>query len=125
MELERYKTIEKITDGGTHYVRELYTIGDYTVEVDKADYPDGDASTDISVSLPYTPGGRRSYLPEINYYDGFMGREKPRFKIQTPSFGALEIEEFKKFLEAYQTALDVAETLTRELLERSPEEVGE
>ncbi len=116
MELKYIETKEKMTEGGTHYVRDIYTIGAYTVEVDNVAYSDGMTHRDINVSLPYTPGGERSYLPEIYCYDGFMGSEKPRFKIQTVAYGAMEIEEYKKFLEAQQTAMEVAEVLTEQIL---------
>lgn len=45
--------------------------------------------------------------------DYTISNDKPCFKIGTVSYGPMSLEEFKAFVEAQQTALEVAEVLNR------------
>ena len=55
------------------------------------------------------------YAPEI-YFDDciFGGNEK--FRIQTTSYGSLEINEFKEFIKAQNEAVEIVEILTNTFL---------
>ena len=55
------------------------------------------------------------YAPEI-YFDDctFGGAEK--FRIQTTSYGSLEINDFKEFIKAQEEAMEVVEILTNTFL---------
>lgn len=53
-----------------------------------------------------------NYLPDIEFWDGTWGDEPGSFKIQTPAYGALSMEETQKLIEGYQEALEVARILT-------------
>lgn len=116
MKLELIETKEKITESGDHYIRKMYDIEGYTVTVDDVTYSSGKTRHEIGIREPWDPNAGRTYLPEIYYYNGFMGSETPCFKIQTTAYGALSVEEFGKFLAAQQKGLEIAEVLNKELL---------
>ena len=67
----------------------------------------------ISVTEPYESG---CYLPKIYYNEDVFGEKTPDFSIQTTSYGALNSEEFQKFIADQNEALEVVETLKKELL---------
>lgn len=110
MKLMFVEKMEKIVDG-TRYVRATYTIGAYTVTVDDSFYSDGKSRRSIDVTEPWN---NKEYIPHIYYRDDFFGRKVSYFEIQTTSFGALDVAEFKRFLEAQQKALEIVEVLNRE-----------
>lgn len=84
----------------------LYRIGHY--EVAYRFFKDFNKKF-FSVSKNQSDG----YLPDISYDDIFGNKE---FKIQTTSYGALGIEEMKKFMEAYNEAMEVVKILTDKFL---------
>lgn len=88
---------------------EVYEIGEYTVYVTIY----GDDTKIISVS---TNIGADEYMPDIFFEDGRFGSMEKKFKIQTTSYGALDTEEIKKFMEAYKKAINVVDILTKELI---------
>lgn len=106
MELVFVKEMKKEKDGNT-FSRRDYTISNYKVIVENACYG-GDLCRSINVRAT------GSYLPPIYFEEDYLGLEKPSFKIGTVSYGSLNQDEFKAFLTAQQTALEVAEVLTRE-----------
>ena len=112
MKLEFVEKNTKETNG-TRYVRESYSIGGYAVYLDNTFYPDGKSNHRIECKVI----AEDEYLPTIYFWDSWFGQTKPRFEIQTTSYGALEAGEFKKFLAAQQKALEVVEVLTREFIE--------
>lgn len=95
-----------------HIVRTEYTIGGYTVIVFDTTYINEESRR--SVECKVTQRGR-NYLPEIYYHDGWADDEDSYLEISTASYGSLNVEEFKAVVEAQQMALEVVETLTREL----------
>lgn len=99
---------------GDTYTRTTYTIEKYSVNVLESHYTDGTSQRTIECNPTRTPG-ERNYLPEIHYRRGWLEAGDTPFEIQTTSYGALDTDEFKKFLAAQQTAFSVAETLAREL----------
>jgi hypothetical protein len=58
-----------------------------------------------------TNRGENRYIADI-YYNCKWGEEKGVFQIQTTSYGALNIDEFSKFMKAQQDAMEVVEILT-------------
>lgn len=117
MELKHTQHLEG-TYNGQNIVREIYTIGAYTVTVDVTKYlADNTTHRSISVACPFDNWSDETrYVPEINYRDGYWDHKEPRFAIQTTSYGSLEADEYVKFLEAQQEALEVVKVLNRELL---------
>lgn len=107
---------QEVDRDGKHYARDTYTIEEYTVEVDDTIYEDGATYHCITVIRPYNRIGKERYIPEINYCDGYFEHREPHFSIQTTSYGSLESEDYKKFLEAQKKAEKVVEILTNELL---------
>ncbi len=101
---------------GRHYVRDTYTIDEYTIEVDDTIYEDGATYHRITVIRPYNRIGEERYIPEINYCDGYFEHREPHFSIQTTSYGSLESEDYKLFLKAQEKAMKVVEILTKELI---------
>ena len=122
MELKYIEKKEKINEDGDHYTREVYSIGDYTIEVDDVIYKDGAKYHSIHVVQPYNRIGEERYIPDIYYHDGYFDHREPHFSIQTVSYGSLEPDDFKKFLAAQEAALEIAEVLTRELIATPPAE---
>lgn len=96
---------------GTRYVRATYSLGAYTVMVDDSFYQNGTSRRSIDVSEPWH---FRSYNAQIYYRCDPFGKAAPTFEVQTTSFGALSVEEFRKFLEAQHEALEAVEILNRE-----------
>lgn len=115
MKLEFVKH-QEVDREGKHYARDTYTIDEYTIEVDDTIYEDGAIYHRISVIRSYNRIGEEQYIPEINYCDGYFEHREPHFSIQTTSYGSLESEDYKLFLEAQKKAEKVVEILTNELL---------
>ena len=80
---------------GNNYTSNTYTVGRYEVCVYDAAYADGRTRHSISVTEPYESG---CYLPRIYYNEDVFGEKAPDFSIQTVSYGALNSEEFQKFI---------------------------
>ena len=107
-------TVSKV-ENGVRYTRDEYEVGKYIVhDYVRAKIEDGTTFRSITISEADVAAHfeRRSYLPEIYYIDDFFGTKENRFEIQTTSYGALTVDEFKKFMEAQQHAFEVAEALT-------------
>ena len=104
---------ERYEENGNRYTRISYTVGRYEVCVDDAVYADGRTRHSISVTEPYESG---CYLPKIYYNEDVFGEKAPDFSIQTTSYGALNSEEFQKFIADQSEALEVVATLKKELL---------
>ena len=104
LEFVEMKTKE---ENGTHYVLNRYTVGEYAVSVYDTFYADGSFRHGIEVEEPRGD----TYLPHIYHRDDWFGRRVSTFEIQTTSYGSLNAKEFKKFLEAQRTALEVVEVL--------------
>lgn len=67
---------------------------------------------DDELRLWFRPLNMTGYYPDINVDTGLFGNattEKPRFTIQTVAYGALEVAEYQKFVEATQNAYKLAE----------------
>lgn len=109
MKLEFVSKKEK-ADEGRRFVRAEYSIGGYAVAVLDTFYSDGTSRREISCRALE----RGRYLPEIYYRDTWYGEETSFFEIQTTSYGALDMAEFGKFVEAQRVAIEVVETLNRE-----------
>lgn len=100
-------------NNGTSYTRNTYMVGRYEVCVDDAVYSDGRTRRSISVTEPYEDG---CYLPKIYYTESVFGDKAPDFTVQTTSYGALNADEFQKFIADQNEALEVVATLKKELL---------
>lgn len=100
-------------DNGNSYTRNTYAVGRYEVYVYDAVYADGRTRHSISVTEPHESG---CYLPKIYYNEDVFGEKAPDFSIQTTSYGALNSEEFQKFISDQSEALEVVATLKKELL---------
>lgn len=53
---------------------------------------------------------RSYYIPEIYFENGVIGKEE--FKIQTTSYGTLDVPEIEKVIEGYKLAIEAAKELT-------------
>ena len=105
-----YKSKE---ENGKTYTMTEYTLGShYTVARYTTKYESGAFLIRIEVRADYKER-RDNYLPEIYYHDDFFGESKPRFEIQTTSYGALSAEEIKKVIAGYNEALEAVEILTK------------
>lgn len=85
---------------------ELYEIADYTVKV---------ISRDCGLRWITIREGKKEYLPTIYCRDDMEGNVLG-FEIQTTSYGSLPTDEIKKMVEALETAVEVAEILTKEFV---------
>lgn len=98
---------------GKHYESTLFTLGaHYTVERYITRYENGNVYKRFSVNVSYDDRNE-NYIPEIYYWDDIFGEEKPRFEIQTTSYGALSPEEIKKVIAGYNEAVEAVEILTK------------
>lgn len=116
MKMIKVEELHKEANGNS-YTRNTYTVGRYEVCIDDAAYADGRTRRSISVTEPYESG---CYLPKIYYNEDVFGEKAPDFSIQTTSYGALNSEEFQKFIADQNEALEVVETLKKELLQQAP-----
>ena len=112
MKMIRVEELHKEVNGNS-YTRSTYMVGRYEVCIDDTAYADGRTRRSISVTEPYESG---CYLPKIYYNEDVFGEKTPDFSIQTTSYGALNSEEFQKFIADQNEALEVVETLKKELL---------
>ena len=102
MKMIKIEELHKEANGNS-YTRSTYMVGRYEVCTRRS----------ISVTEPYESG---CYLPKIYYNEDVFGEKAPDFSIQTTSYGALNSEEFQKFIADQNEALEVVETLKKELL---------
>lgn len=56
--------------------------------------------------------GKDRYDPEI-YYDAPFGQQEYKFRIQTTSYGSLELDEYEQFLKKVTAAYDMVKELTK------------
>ena len=112
MKMNLVKELHKEIDGD-NYGMKLYQVGQYEVEVFHTDYASGAVEDDIRVS---TVDGCSRYVPKIYYNSEFFGSKAKVFTIQTVSYGDLNPEDFRAYLAAQNEALEVVETLKKELL---------
>lgn len=107
MEIKLMETKSKVTEKAT-YTCETFDTEDYRIERYTTAYAEGftHVSFDIRSKLEGT------YLPHIFYFDDFFGSSKPRFEIQTTSYGTMGIEDFDRFLTAQIIAKETLVALT-------------
>lgn len=101
MKMIKVEELHKEANGNS-YTRNTYTVGRYEACIDDAAYADGRTRRSISVTEPYESG---CYLPKIYYNEDVFGEKTPDFSIQTTSYGALNSEEFQKFIADQNEAL--------------------
>ena len=115
----KFKEHKEMDRDGAHYEADIFTIGGYTVisntEIDEDGYEYHGISINITNRRDET--GTNKYLPDI-YFEGRVGREDAEFRIQTTSYGALDMADYPVFLEAQRIAFDVAATLTANFLNK-------
>ena len=105
---------EKV-EGTRRYTKDAFTLAAdgvelYGVEVCK--------TFDESWEEPFLriyvyPLDRDSYTPHIYFEDGYCDGCKPHFTVQTTSYGSLRADEFAKFMEANQQAMEVVAFLDK------------
>ena len=104
-ELKLVKTVEN--ENG---VFKIYEIGCYQVQEQhlgvNRDFKKICVRTDNTVS---------KYAPNIYFEDSIFGGDE-KFRIQTTSYGSLEINEFKEFMKAQNEAMEIVEILTNTFL---------
>lgn len=111
--IETWKEIERrgarfpLQDGG---VQVIYEFENYYIYVSDASYMPG------GVSIYAEAIDRDSYFPSI-YIESSFGQKVQEIKIQTTSWGALEISEIDKVIDCYKSAQLVA----HEIKEAFPE----
>lgn len=105
---------KEMDQDGMHYKSSTYAIEGYTVYVDETALSSGRAHH-LVTTMRNSQTGDNQYLPPIYHKESVVGEKKRWFEVQTVSHGALEIEEFEKFLAAQKKALEVAKVLTKEL----------
>ena len=115
----KFKEHKEMDRDGTHYEADIFTIGGYTVISNTEIDEDGHEYHGISISITNRRDetGTNKYLPEI-YFDGTIGRKNAEFRIQTTSYGALNMADYPVFLVAQHIALEVAATLTARFLNK-------
>lgn len=116
MKMIKVEELHKEANGNS-YARSTYMVGRYEVCIDDAAYADGRTRRSISVTEPYESG---CYLPKIYYNEDVFGEKTPDFSIQTTSYGALNSEEFQKFIADQNEALEVVETLKKSCCNKHP-----
>lgn len=99
MELKLLKTIK--ADNGS--IINTYIIGDYIIS----------EHIHESFSIIYSKPdfNANDFLPDIFADDEKEDGNITDFKIQTTSYGTLNVEDTKRFIEAYKEAVEVAEIL--------------
>lgn len=96
-ELER----RKATNGD---IRVMYELRNYYIIVSDANYLPG------GYSISARPVTRDSYSPSI-YIDATFETDVQEIKIQTTSYGSLDISEIDNFVECYKNAQAVAQEI--------------
>ena len=105
MKLLRTKEDEK----GTY---KAYEVGCYIAYVTNHKNPE---MLFISVSAKLDAN---EYAPYIYFEETRFGEVVNEFTIQTTSYGSLDIQEIKKMLDAYNTAVEVVDVLERNFLNK-------
>lgn len=98
-EVERYVSL-------TGKTRIRYQVGNYHIAVDEEDYMPG------GVEFSVSPIGHSRYAPDI-YVDTRYGENFQSIRIQTTSWGALEVSEIDEVVKAYTEAQTVAREIER------------
>ena len=115
----KFKEHKELGRDGNHYEADFFTIGGYTVisntSIDRYGHEYHGISINITNRRDET--GTNKYLPDI-YFDRPIGRVNAKFRIQTTSYGALDMTDYPVFLEAQRIAFDVAATLTARFLNK-------
>ena len=93
-------------------IRKEYEIGCYAVYV--TSYKNSEM---FFISTAAKPGASE-YTPYIYFEDKVFGDKVNRFTIQTASYGALEIQEIREMMDAYNTAIEVVEVLEKNFLNK-------
>lgn len=88
----------------------MYEIGCYEVYVTTY------KSCDLRMISVVNKDRSTDFVPDIYYEDGVFKNGEKKFKIQTTSYGALDVTEIQKFISAYNMAVEVVEILTKEFL---------
>lgn len=103
--IQNWKEIKRreAADGS---VQVIYEFGSYCIIVSDASYMPG------GVSISAEAVDRDSYFPSI-YIGSSFGQEVQEIKIQTTSWGALEISEIDKVVAAYTEAQMVAHEIEK------------
>lgn len=101
---EKWEEVKKMTAAdGTQ--RAIYETGNYRVIVTDADYMPG------GLEIMVRPIDPSRYTPEI-YVDARFGSDFQSVRIQTTSWGALEISEIDKVVKAYTEAQELAHEMS-------------
>lgn len=106
--------VKKVTDPEERVEYELYRIRNYEVTVKT--YESGYKHINVRVSTE----NANNYTPEIIYMPAIVG-ERPRFKIQTTSYGSLIEYEYIQLMTAMMEALEVTGILDREFIDKKEE----
>lgn len=101
--IEKWSEIKRQQAGSE--MRVLYELGSYHIAVADASYMPG--GLDITV----TPAHPDSYSPEI-YVGASYGEAVQSIRIQTTSWGALDVQEIDKVIGAYTEAQMVAREIS-------------
>lgn len=88
----------------------VYEIGCYEV------YVTNYKTCDLRMISVVNKDRSADFVPDIYYEDGLFGDGEKKFKIQTTSYGALDVAEVQKFIAGYNMAIEVVEVLTKEFL---------
>jgi len=98
---------EKTSEDGTTKMAE-YQIGEsYIVRVID--------SKNLGRRYEVYPNRNEGYIPEIYINRGVWGKDEPKFKIQTTSYGSLESEEIQKVIAGYNVAMETVELIKKQL----------
>lgn len=101
--IEKWNEVDRRQAGAGMQV--LYELGGYRIAVSDASYMPG--GLDITV----TPAHPDSYSPEI-YVGASYGEAVQSIRIQTTSWGALDVQEIDKVIGAYTEAQMVAREIS-------------
>lgn len=97
---------EKISKNGTDKMAE-YQIGEsYIVRVIDSEI--------LGRKCEVYPNRNEEYLPEIYVDRVVFGKDEPKFKIQTSSYGSLESTEIQKVIAGYNVAMEVVELIKKQ-----------
>lgn len=97
--MKEIKRLEK--ENSVHII---YEVNNYTVIYNKYEW---------GIQIGITPDFKFDYLPEIYFDNDLLGEKPTRFRIQTTSYGALEVEEIDKVVEGYR----IAQKTVKEIVE--------
>lgn len=108
LEMKLLKTMED-----EEAVRKAYEIGCYVA------YVTSYKNSDVFFISTATKPDASAYAPYIYFEDKMFGDTVKRFTIQTTSYGALEVQEIKEMMSAYNTAIEVVEVLEKNFLNKA------